>query len=140
MSWALFAFLNSVFLAVNGLLIKLLSDRVSLPIRLIAVYAIGLATAVIMLWMDKRAGKTILVSSSDLPLIILMGLTAVLAFLAYQIMFMRGAPLSLGNAVTRVGTILLSVVLGILVFNEVISVKSATGIVLSIVGLVLLLA
>jgi uncharacterized membrane protein len=138
MTWFSWALLNALFLSLYGLLTKFLVGKVPLSIRLMAVYGVGLAITGVMWWFEAKKGEALTLQGSMLGWLLLMALCSSLAIFALQTMFNAGAPLSLGNTIARVATIVFSVVLGLLFFKEVLSIKIVLGLALSVAGLWLL--
>jgi uncharacterized membrane protein len=138
MTWFGWALLNALFLSLYGLFTKFLVGKVPLSVRLMAIYGVGMAITGVLWWFEIKRGEVFRFDRSMWGWLLLMALCSSLAIYALQAMFNAGAPLSLGNTIARVATILFSVVMGLLFFKEVLSLKIALGLVLSVTGLFLL--
>lgn len=138
MTWMWLGLINIVFLSLYNYLTKLVAKEIPPSIRLLVFFGVGVILSAIWLAYDIIVKKQAVTIPNNLQLIVLMSIASAIALTALQEMFIRGAPLSSGILIVRVGNILLTMLIGVLILKEGLSLKLALGALLSITGLVVL--
>jgi uncharacterized membrane protein len=140
MDWLVFASLNILFLSLYGYFTKSLSQKIDTPLRFLAIgVCVFLVSLIWFLYSSKTGGKLMLDRANLAPLV-MVGLFSALAIVFFQLTFTHGAPLSIGVLVCRVGVIIVSAVLGIIILKEPFTPRILVGFLFSILGLYLLIA
>lgn len=140
MDWLVFAGLNILFLSLYGYFTKSLSQKINTPLRVLAIgVCVFLVSLIWFLYSSRTGGKLVPDRVSLVPLLTV-GLLAALAIVFFQLTFTHGAPLSIGVLVCRVGVIIVSAVLGIIILKEPFTPKILAGFFFAVLGLYLLIA
>ena len=102
---------------------------------------VALLPAIIMIFFSNETIQNSLSQITNKGLIysILAGLIIGVANIAILAMYHYKAPLSVAVPITRTGGMLLTVVLGILLFSEILTIKQVIGIILGIISILFLI-
>ncbi len=138
MNWLVFALLATITYGFYNFFTKLSADKLSPSIALMFVGVASCIVALVSIIFSKISGQPLVFSRGALLFPLLAGLFAGIAEIFYLTMFSKGAPLSIGNPLVVGGTVIISVVLGLILLKEPLNGIRITGIIITLVGLVIL--
>ena len=138
MSWLPLALLTALCLAGYNFFIKLASAHVAPVVGAVVLQLVAAACGGVWLLQLKLQGQPLPVSRQGLWLAALAGAGVGLAEILTFVVFQRGVPSSVGTPVIVGGSVLFTVVLGVVVLREALSLPQAVGLVLIVAGIALL--
>ena len=140
MSWLTFALLTIVFYSLFDFLVKLSSSRIHGGL---AAFIMNIVSAVVVLiyliFLASKGEKVIDIKQNGLLFSTLAGLAIGLASIFFVKMFATGTNLSIGVPLIRIGIVLFTSVLGVLLLKETINLKYLVGFILASIGLYLII-
>lgn len=139
MNWLPTALLTIVFYSFFDLFVKLtagkINDNLAAAIMNIVSFVVAMGWFLIRMQFGEQANVTKL----GLTYSIIAGVFVGLASIFFIRMFALGTNLSIGVPLIRVGMVIMSAVLGILLLKEGVSLKFGVGFILSLLGLYLVM-
>lgn len=137
--WFIYALITIVGYAGMDFFIKRASGKIDDFLGTVIINFFALVPALIVFTWLKFSNSEILYSRDGALYSMFAGLFIGIGSITLIKMFAIGSNLSIGSPVVRIGTVVLTVLLGILLLNETFSYKQILGIVLSISGMILLI-
>ena len=139
MGWVNLAFLTLLFYALFDLFVKLAAGKIHDGLGAFVINLVATMVLVLFLLYSSINGEKInYFKTEGVVYAIIAGILVGLASIFFIKMFSAGADLSLGTPLVRVGTVLVSALIGIVFLKEGFSPKFLIGFLLSISGLYLL--
>jgi uncharacterized membrane protein len=138
MNWVVFGIAAGFFFAIYNAFLKLSSSHLH---ALIGSISLSITSAIISLglvFVFKAAGQEVTITSRGTKLAIWAGVFSAFGSLLYFLMYQRKAPISLGLPLLSISTIIFSVMIGLLFFQEKLTLLKLTGLVLAIVSIYVL--
>jgi|GEM_PF-2540183 len=143
MTWFYFIFLAATMWSLHNIAIKILGEH--LPAAFIATlfYSIAFTTTLLLYWFTERGHEKVDWSLLGQPkiffAIVAAGITIGLTDFFFVSGLARGAPLSLANPTFSTIGLILTVIAGLLLFQEVLTPAKILGMFLAVVSIFLLL-
>ena len=138
MNWLPLALLTALCLALYNFFIKLAADHVPPAVGAVVLQLVAAVLGGAWLLKLKLEGQPLAISGKGLALAALAGLGVGLAEILTFVVFQRGVDSSVGTPVIVGGSVLLTVVLGLVVLREALSLPQAGGLLLIVAGIALL--
>ena len=137
--WLVYALITIIGYAGMDFFIKRASGKIDDFLGTVIINFFALVPAfLIYIWL-RFSNSEILYSRDGAFYSMIAGLFIGIGSITLIKMFAIGANLSIGSPVVRIGTVILTVLLGTLLLNESFNTKQIIGIILSIVGITLLI-
>ncbi len=134
-TWLIYPVGAAFTLAAADFFLKLSSSRMSTNLVSL-IYALAtLIPPMILLVIGRTRGEELTYSTEGIFFAVLMGISFSLVVVFLNLTFASGVNLSLGTPVIRMVGIILASVLGILVFNESVSLRYCLGFGLALLGI-----
>ena len=137
-NWLPLALLTALCLALYNFFIKLASNHVSPAVGAVVLQLVAAALGGVWLLKLMLQGHPLALSGKGLGLAALAGLGVGLAEILTFVVFQRGVNSSVGTPVIVGGSVLLTVVLGLVVLRETLTFSQAGGLLFIVVGIALL--
>lgn len=136
MKWLVFALVNIIGSTLNNFFVKLASGKISPLVGAVLVYSGGL---VFLLILFPFMGEKLVMTKEAVILSLAAGSVLGLASVAWFKMYEVQAPISTATFIALVGIMLLSALIGVVIFKEKASLRFYIGASLAIAGLYLLI-
>lgn len=133
--WLIYALLTIIFYAGLDFFIKRAAGKIDEYLGAILLNFFAIIPAFIILAIIKFPVKSMFITKPGLAFSILAGLSLGAGTLAFIKLFSTGSNLSLASPMVRIGIMLVTTVLGLLVLREHLSPKQLTGLLFAIIGL-----
>ena len=137
--WLIYALITIICYAGMDLFIKKASGKIDDYLGTAVINFFALIPALLMYTWLKLSQQNILVTKDGTLFSAIAGLFIGVGSITLIRMFAQGANLSIGSPIVRIGTVILTTLLGIFLLNEAFTAKQIIGIVLSVVGVSLLI-
>lgn len=138
MNWLTYAILAATSFGFYNFFTKLSANKISPTIALMFIAGTSFIVAAITTIVFKMTGQPLTLSKQAIIFPIMAGLFTGLAEIAYLFMFSKNTTLSIGTPLVVGGTIVVAVILGLLLIKEPLNAVKLSGIVVTLIGLVLL--
>lgn len=138
MNWITFAILSSTCFGFYNLFAKISADKLSPTIALMFMATASFTIALIWTLFLKFTGHNLTITKSTLIFPIIAWLLTGVAEIFYLIMFSKNTPVSIGTPFVLSATLLITTILGILILKEGITTIKITGIIITLIGLIIL--
>lgn len=138
MGWLSFAALAAVSFGFYNFFTKLSADKMSPVIALLFITGSAFLVALVGLLVMKVSGQELIFSKQKILWPILAGVSTGFAEIFYLFMFANKAPLAIANPIVVGGTIIVAVILGTLLLKEHINWVQATGLLFTLIGIIIL--
>jgi len=138
MNWLAYAILAASSFGFYNFFTKISADKFSPALANIFIAGTSLLVAIISTIYLKMSGQSLTFTKSSLMLPVLAGLFTGVAEIFYLSMYSKNAPITVGNPLVVGGTIVITVILGMIILKEPMSAAKIAGIIFVITGLVLL--
>lgn len=133
--WIVYALITIVGYAGMDFFIKRASGKIDDFLGTVIINFFALIPALIVyLWL-KISNNEILFTKEGAMYSMIAGIFIGIGSITLIKMFASGTNLSLGSPVVRIGTVVLTVLIGILLLNETFTTKQIIGIILSVIGI-----
>lgn len=137
--WLIYALVTIIGYAGMDFFIKKASGKIDDFLSTIIINFFALVPALVIYTWLKINNQSILISKEGTVFSIVAGLFIGVGTITLIRMFALGSNLSIGSPVVRIGTVVLTTLLGVLLLNESFATKQLVGIILSILGISLLI-
>ena len=138
MSWLTYAILAASGFGFYNFFVKISADKFSPTVAGIFIALSSFVVAVIATLYFKMSGQNLVFTKSSLVLLILAGIFTALGEFFFLFMYAKGSPITIGNPVVVGGTVLVSMILGVIVLKEPMNITKVAGTIFVLIGLVLL--
>ncbi len=138
MTWVTFGIAAGFFFAIYNAFLKLSSSHLH---ALVGSISLSIASALItlgLIFVFKTTGQQIDITSKGVRLACIAGVFSAFGGLFYFLMYQKKAPLNLGLPLLSIATILFSVLIGLIFFQEKLTSVKLAGIILAIISIYLL--
>jgi uncharacterized membrane protein len=139
MNWASWAVITAVFYSLFDFFVKKTAGRVEDGLASFIFNVVSAVVLAFYLLVGKYQGLKVFTTSEGLLYNILGGILIGLASITFIKVFSTGSNLSIGVAIVRIGTVVLAVLLGIIIFHEKLDGRQIFGLLLALIGIGLLL-
>jgi len=138
-NWLTYALLTVFGYVGLDFFVKRASGKIDDVMGAVIINFVSLLPPLLIYFYFKVSGKDMLVTRDGLVFSALAGVAIGLGTIAFIKMFATGTNLSLGSSVVRVGTIIGTVLIGVIFLKEGLSPRQVIGLAMSAVGLGLVL-
>ncbi len=137
--WIVYAILTILTYASFDFFVKKTSGKGDDYFVTLIINIVSVLPALAMVLLTKFSGKNIEIQKEGLISATFAGIFVGLTSIFFIKMFVSGVNLSVGVPLVRVGMIIISILLGVLLLKETLNLKQTLGIVLALIGMFLLI-
>lgn len=137
--WLIYALLTIVFYVGLDFFLKRAAGKIDDFWGSVLINAISVFPALVVVTWMRFTGKDILVTKEGITFSLLAGLSIGIGTITFIKMFATGTNLSIGSPLVRVGIILGTIIVGMVVLRESLTVRQIIGMIVSLVGVGLVL-
>ena len=136
--WLMYALITIIGYAGMDFFIKKASGKIDDYLSTMIINFFALLPALLMYFWLKFTNQNVLVSKEGTIFSIIAGLFIGIGTITLIRRFSLGSNLSIGSPVVRIGTVVLTTLIGIFLLNESFETKQIIGILLSVLGISLI--
>ena len=136
--WIVYAFLTIIFYAGLDFFIKKAAGKIDDFWGSVVINFFSMLPALLVVVLLKLSNKELMITRPGIVYSILAGLSIGIGTITFIKLFSTGVNLSIASPVVRIGIIVATTMLGVIILKESLNLKQIIGIVFSLIGLSLL--
>lgn len=137
--WVVYTFLTIISYAALDFFIKRMAGKINDFLGIIILTATAILPALIFLFILQFPSKKILITSNGVFFAVAGGIALGVGTLSFLKLFDGGINLSLASPLVRIGILIVTTSLGLLVLKEVVTIKEWIGLAFAAFGLIMLM-
>jgi bacterial/archaeal transporter family protein len=138
MNWVVFGLASAMLMASGDFFLKIASGKVSNSVGVLLYGTCTFLTGLIWTLVQRGQGEQLFAQPVGVAAGLGTGVSFGLATVALYCAYSRGAPISIGSPLTRLGSLLLASILGLSLLREPLTPRWGVGMALAIVGVYLI--